>query len=146
LPRIEEAGVRIERLEHAFDRAVDEALGGNALDVLTIDRREGGGEDAIMRRDLVLSREDVAAEQAAGHGAEDHRENRRGKEPRTTHLCIVTDKYHGRNDFRRPDARIVLTRGTLVPIMQRGVSHGRGPTCNCQLFKDFLYVRTHRDA
>ena len=38
--RVEEARMRVERLEHAVDRAVDEAVRRHILDVLTIDRRQ----------------------------------------------------------------------------------------------------------
>ena len=57
--------MRIERLQHAVDRAVDQPVRRHLLDVLAIDRRERRGEDAILLRKLVLRRDDAAAEDAA---------------------------------------------------------------------------------
>jgi len=42
---IHEAGVRIERLEHAVDGAVDDAVRLDRLDVSLLDLPERGGED-----------------------------------------------------------------------------------------------------
>jgi hypothetical protein len=74
----------IERLQHPLDAAVDQPLGRDFLDVLTVDRAQRRGEDAILLRDLVL-----ACQHAAVDTANDRRKNdgkqRSLEEARMTH-------------------------------------------------------------
>ena len=86
LLRIEEARMRIERLQHAVDRAVDEAIRGHFFDVLPIDGREGGGEHAVLLLHLVLGREGRAAEQSTGNRRDEDGENCHGHEAGRTHM------------------------------------------------------------
>ncbi len=77
--RIEKAGMRIERAEHAADRAVDEAIRFDLVDVVGFDRAQRGGERAIVIGDLVVGRERAASEQAADEGGYDNREGHGGQ-------------------------------------------------------------------
>ncbi len=78
--RIEEARVRVQRLQHAVDGAVDEPIGRQLLDVVALDGREREGKHAIMLCNLVLRLDDAVAEHAAQdrrqkHGHQRRREN-----------------------------------------------------------------------
>ena len=84
--------MRIELLQHAVDRAVDEAILRQLLDVLFRDRVERRREDLVLLRDLVLPGQQTAAERAASDGREDNREDGYGEEPGTAHEGIVTDQ------------------------------------------------------
>ena len=70
--RIEEARMRIERVQQPVDRRVDQAIGFDRPDVLGFDRGQRRGEDAVARLDFVLGGEEARAEQAAGERCERH--------------------------------------------------------------------------
>ena len=91
LARVEEARMGVERFQHALDAAIDEAVGGDFLDVFAIDRRERRREDAVLLGDLVLPGEH-AAEEAADQRRKDHRQQRNREESGITHVRIVTDQ------------------------------------------------------
>ena len=83
--RIEEARMRIERVQHAVDRAVDQPVRRQLVDVLTIDRVERRREHAILLRHFVLARQRGAAEEPAGkRGNQDGKDGGR-KESGSTH-------------------------------------------------------------
>ena len=84
LARIEETRMRIQRLQHALDAAVDQAVGGHFLHVLAIDGRERRGEDPILLRDFILPCQDAAVE-AADKRREHHRQQRNREKSGITH-------------------------------------------------------------
>ena len=53
--RVHEARVRIERLEHAVDGAVDQAVGLDFLGVLRLDGGQGRREGPVVLRDAILA-------------------------------------------------------------------------------------------
>jgi len=69
--RVHEAGVRIQRLEHSGDGAVDEPIGLHRADVAGVDGRQSGRKDLILVWNLVFNRERAPAVEAADKGAED---------------------------------------------------------------------------
>ena len=82
----------IELLQHAVDRAVDQAVRRELVDIFLGDRVERGGKDLVLLLDLVLPGHQAAAKRAAGHRREDHREYRHGEKPGSTHDWIVADE------------------------------------------------------
>ena len=78
--------MRIERLQHAVDGAVDQPVRRHVVDVFAIDRGERRREHAILLLDLVLRGERRAAEQAAGERRQQDRQNRHGQETGLTHM------------------------------------------------------------
>ena len=84
--------MRIELLQHAVDRAVDQPVRRELVDILFGDRVERRREDAVLLRDFVLPRHQAAAERAASYRRKDHCEYRHGEEPGSTHKGIVTDE------------------------------------------------------
>ena len=76
---VEEARVRVERLEHAGDGAVDEAVGFDVLDVLLLHGGQRGGEDAIaigqaVGGGLCATAEHAPDERGDGDGEQDRRQ------------------------------------------------------------------------
>ena len=84
--------MRVERLQHAVDGAVDQAVRRHFIDVLALDGRERGGEDAILLGDLVLPGRDVLAEQAADERRHRDSQDRRRQKSGVTHDGIVADR------------------------------------------------------
>jgi hypothetical protein len=70
--RIEEARMRVERVEHPVDGAVDQPIRRQFVDVLLVDRVERSREHPVLLRDLVLARQGGAAEKSAGQGRDEH--------------------------------------------------------------------------
>ena len=66
---IHEARMRIERLEHAGDGAVDQPVGLDRADVIGVDRVQRGSKDLVLVRNLVFDRQGAAAVEAADQGA-----------------------------------------------------------------------------
>ena len=84
--RVEEARVRVERLEHAGDRAVDQPVGFDRPDVIRVNRVQRGGKDLVLVRDLVFNRQGAAAVKAANQGAKDDGKDRNGDGAVATHI------------------------------------------------------------
>jgi hypothetical protein len=85
LTRIEEVRMRIERLQHAVDRPVDQTIRWDLLDVFPVDRRHCRGEDPILLVDAVLTCQQAAAKEASGKGRQQDRKDDRGEQSETTH-------------------------------------------------------------
>ena len=83
--RIEEARMRIERVQHAVDRAVDQPVRRHVVDVLAVDGVERRREHAILLRHFVLARERGAAEESAGERGNQNGKNGGGKKSGSTH-------------------------------------------------------------
>ena len=81
LPRIHEARMRIERLEHAGNRAINETIGLDLVDVPRLDHGERGRERAIVFGEAILRLRNAAAEKAASHGRHRDRERANGDKP-----------------------------------------------------------------
>jgi hypothetical protein len=78
--RVEEARVRVQRLQHAGDGAVDDAIAFRLLHVVGLDQPHGRGERAKPLGQPLLARGAAPAEQAAGDGRHDeHRDNGEGE-------------------------------------------------------------------
>ena len=84
--------MRIEGFQHPVDGAVDQAVRRHFVDVLAIDRGKRRRKDAILLRDLILPRRDVAAEQAAHERRDQDGQDRHGNEAGIAHYGIVTDQ------------------------------------------------------
>ena len=70
LLRIHEVRVRIQRLQHAGDRAVDDAVGLDLVDVARLDGIERRGERAVVLGEPILGGGDAAAHHAADNGGQ----------------------------------------------------------------------------
>ena len=90
---IHEARMRIERLQHAGDGAVDRAVGRSAsADVVLLDRAQRRGEDLVLLGNLVLGDSALAAEDAAEHGAQQTTDEHRGRD--RTGTCAYVENVH----------------------------------------------------
>ena len=58
--------MRIERLQHAVDGAVDEAIGFDRLGVVGLNGAERGGEGLVVIGEPIFGRQRAASEYAAG--------------------------------------------------------------------------------
>jgi hypothetical protein len=77
--------MRIERLQHARDRAIDQPVGLDVADVVLLDGPERRPEDLVLVRHLVLRRQGAPAEEAAGQGAKHNGEYRSRDGPVSVH-------------------------------------------------------------
>ena len=99
-PGIHEAGVRIQRLQHAPDGLVDETLNVYLVDVVRLDRRQRGGERVVVLRDRFLGRENSTAEQSAGKRRQHDGGCADGQGRHTTHSGMLSNKPLPSNDFQ----------------------------------------------
>jgi len=60
--------MRIERLEHPGNGAVDQPVRFDLADVILFDGLQCGGKDLVLVRDLVLGYQRRPAEKAPNHG------------------------------------------------------------------------------
>src|SRR4051794_9798728 len=90
--RIEEARMRIERVQHAVNRTVDQPVRGQLVDVLTIDGVQRRREHAILLRHFVLPGERGAAKEPAGKRGNEDRKDSGRKKSGSAHSWIVTDQ------------------------------------------------------
>jgi len=77
--RIEETGVRVERLQHAADGAVDETVRVDLARarVFRLDRRERRRKDLVLIRNPILGDQGTMAVEAANQRADENDEHRR---------------------------------------------------------------------
>ena len=76
--------MRIQRAEHAADRAVDEAVGFDRADVVRLDRVERGGERLVIGS-LVVDRQCAPAEKSADESGDDDGKDNGGNGTVTSH-------------------------------------------------------------
>ena len=77
--------MRVERLEHAADGAVDQPVGFDLADVIGVDRAQRGGKDLVLVRDLVFGRQSAPAEEPADQRKDSNREHGDGDGAVTSH-------------------------------------------------------------
>ncbi len=80
-----EAGVRVQRLEHAADGAVHQAIRLRLADIVVLNCLQSVGEDAVLLIQLILG-ECPAAGEAAGERTKDHHEDGCGERPVMAHI------------------------------------------------------------
>ena len=85
LPGVEEARMRIERLEHPADGVVNQPVRGDRLDILPVDGGQGGRKHPILLGNLVLGDLGGTAEKPARQGRQQDRQGRHGEKPGSTH-------------------------------------------------------------
>src|SRR5204863_358870 len=85
---IHEARMRVERLEHAGDGTVDQAVGFDRADVIRVDRVQRGSKDLVLVRDLVFDRQGTTAVKAPNQGAKSDGEHRNRYGTITSHMVV----------------------------------------------------------
>ena len=75
----------IQRLQHAADGAVDQAVGLHLADVVFLDRAQGRGEHFVLVGDLILRDERAPADQPSEDGTGHHHHCRSRRESKTGH-------------------------------------------------------------
>ena len=91
---VHEARMRIERLQHAADGAVDQPVRFVLPDVVLLDGAEGRREDFVLVRNLILGDKRVAPPEPAGYGTKDDDEPTKGEETRAAHPKHITSNVH----------------------------------------------------
>ena len=89
-PRVHEARMRIERLQHAVDGAVDHAVGFDRLGVLRLDGGQRRGEGLVVIRHRVGGGERALAVNPANEGG-NHDGDNGGDGRSAAHRSMVTD-------------------------------------------------------
>ena len=101
----------VERLEHPRNRAVDEAIGLDLVDVAGLDDVERRGERALVFGEPILRGRDVASHDAADKGGDRDWERADRKKPRASHASMLTNNPCTSNDFRGVLGCVFLDRG-----------------------------------
>ncbi len=83
---IHEARMRIERLEHAGDGAINEPVGFDRADVIGVNGAQRGGKDLILLRNLVFDGQGAPAVESAYQCTENDGKNRHGHRAVATHI------------------------------------------------------------
>ena len=83
---VEKARMRIERVQHPVDGAVDHAIGRHVVHIFLLDGVNSGREYTVLLANFVLSRKRAAAKHTAGSGRQRDRKNCHRKETRNTHI------------------------------------------------------------
>ena len=76
--------MRIERAEHAANRAVDQVVGLDRADVVGLDRVERNGKGLVIWS-LVVDRQSASAEKSTDERRDDDRKDHGGDDTVTSH-------------------------------------------------------------
>ena len=90
-PRIHEARMRIERLQHAVDGAVDQAIGFDGVGVVGLDRAQRRRERLVVIGQPIFGGQRAASEHAAGEGRQQNGEGGGRQGPIAAHDRMLTE-------------------------------------------------------
>ena len=81
----------IERLQHAVDGTVDEAIGFDRLGVVGLNGAEGGGKRFVVIGEPIFGRKCASSEYTAGQGGQENGEGGSGQGLILAHDRMLTD-------------------------------------------------------
>ena len=131
---LEEVRVGIQRAEHLPDRAGDQPVARDVLDVLALDRAHHRGVEAHLLAQAAPAGLRAAAEQATGQRRSDEKTNGDRTEPRELHETIIAGHSPVRIATGRATVEAVRrhrqpggARGGGTPSFQRKLATSRRP-------------------
>lgn len=92
--------MRVERLQHPSDGAVDERVRLDLLDIVLVNRAEGGREGPVLL-EAVTRGGRPAPDPPSGEGGRQDRHERHEPESQPGHDPMLADNLHAGNEFRR---------------------------------------------